>query len=164
MKRWIWIPVCSLVLLVPVLVFVSGARGFNGVVHSIESRYHVRAHRIPLMGLVSTVAWAASHGGVAHLHVAEFEHFTAAVNGNDLNRMVKSKLGRGWQPMVRETSRIGHRQTLVFSRPEGNRMGLFVLDYSGHELNVVQLSVNPDRLNESIAQYEHLRHHSSKSD
>jgi len=35
-------------------------------------------------------------------------------------------------------------------------MGLFILDLEGHELDVVQVSVDPDHLNQSIAQYRHL--------
>jgi hypothetical protein len=59
--------------------------------------------------------------------------------------------------MVRETSRNGNEQTLIFVHPEGKRMGLFVVDYDGHELDVVQLSVDPDHLNNQLGQYEH--HH-----
>ena len=48
-------------------------------------------------------------------------------------------------------------QTLIFMHPEGNRMGLFVVDLDGNELDVVQVSVDPDHLNQSIGQYSH--HH-----
>ena len=33
-------------------------------------------------------------------------------------------------------------------------MGLFVVDLDGNEMDVVQVSVDPDHLNESIGQYE----------
>jgi hypothetical protein len=44
---------------------------------------------------------------------------------------------------------------LIFSHPEGNRMGHFILDLDGAELNVVQVSVDADRLNETILKYKH---------
>ena len=45
------------VLLIPVVVLAAGGDGgFNGVVSSIESRYHVHATRIPFMGLVSLIS------------------------------------------------------------------------------------------------------------
>jgi hypothetical protein len=160
MNRHFWIPVGCAALCVAVIVpwvalAAGGEGGFDGVVNSIESRYHAHATRIPFLGLASLVAGTATHGGVAGVQVAEFEHFSAPVDGSELDRMVREKLGQGWEPMVRETSRHGGEQSLIFAHPEGKRMGLFVLDLNGHELDVVQVSVDPDRLNETIGKYKH---------
>jgi hypothetical protein len=145
-------------LLIPVVVLAgNGEGGFDGVVRSIENRYHAHATRIPFLGLISLVSRKATHEGVGDLHVAEFDNFSAPVDGDELNRMVEEKLGQGWERIIRETSRGGHEQTLIFTHPEGNRMGLFVLDLDGHELDVVQVSVDPDHLNDSIGQHDH--HH-----
>ena len=159
MKHLLWIPLCMVALAVPAVVLAGsgGEGGFDAVVHSIESRYHQHATRIPFLGLVSLVAHGATHGGVNNLHVAEFDEFHANIDGNDLNNLVESKIGAGWERMIRETSRHGSEQTLVFMRPEGRRMGLFVVDLDGNEMDVVQVSVDPDHLNDSIAQYSH--HH-----
>lgn len=161
MRIWLWLPLCTVAAVVLLVAMAPRETGFNGVVGSIENRYHAHATQIPMMGLLSTMALGATHGGVGDVHVAEFEHFSAPVDGDELDRMVGDRLGGGWDRMIRETSRNGSQQTLIFSRPEGSRMGLFVVDLESHELNVVQVSVNPDRLNESIAQYEH---HSVRSD
>jgi len=148
--------VCAVALTVPVAVLASGCeRGFNGVVGAIEVQYHVRATRIPFMGLISLVARKASHGAAANLHVAEFENFTANVDGQELDRMVEEKLGEGWERVVRETSRTGHDQTLVFMRPEGDRMGLFVVDKSGNGMDVVEVSVDPRHADDDIGRYAH---------
>ncbi|MGA9061639.1 MAG: hypothetical protein WB341_08230 [Terracidiphilus sp.] len=160
MNRHFFIPLgCAalvIAVVVPWVVFAGGGEGgFDGVVSSIESRYHVRATRIPFLGLVSLIAGRATHGGVAGVHVAEFEHFSAPVDSEELNRMVEEKLGQGWERMIRETSRKGNEQTLIFAHPEGRRMGLFVLDLDGNELDVVQVSVDPDRLNDTVGKYEH---------
>lgn len=158
MRRYLWVLICFVALLVPVAVLAgSGEGGFDGVVSSIESRYHVRATRIPFLGVISLISQGATHDGVRGLHVAEFEHFRGPVDGEELNRMVEEKLGAGWERMIRETSRHGDEQTLIFTRPEGQRMGLFVLDLDGHELDVVQVSVDPDHLNQNVGRYEH--HH-----
>jgi hypothetical protein len=148
---------CAAVIVPWVALAAGGGGGFDGVVSSIESRYHAHATRIPFLGLASLVAGTATHGGVAGVHVAEFEHFSASVDGSELDRMVEEKLGQGWEPMVRETSRHGGEQTLIFAHPEGKRMGLFILDLNGHELDVVQVSVDPNRLNETVGKYGH--HH-----
>jgi hypothetical protein len=155
-----WIPLgCALLCVAIVVPWVAraagGEGGFDGVVDSIESRYHAHATRIPFLSLASLVSRAATHGGVGGIHVAEFEQFSAPVDGEELNRMVEQKLGSGWGRMIRETSRHGGEQTLIFAHPEGNQMGLFVLDLDGHELDVVQVSVDPDRLNETIVKYQH---------
>ena len=91
------------------------------------------------------------------MHVAEIEDFNADVDGEELNKLVSEKLGAGWERVIRETSRKGSDQTLIFMRPEGSRMGMFVLDLGGHEMDVVQMSVDPDHLSEKIMQYDHHR-------
>jgi len=163
--RPVWmVPIALAVLAVPVAVLAgSGEGGFDGVVHSIEGRYHVHATRIPFLGLMSFVARKATHGGVGNLHIATFESFQGPVDGDELNAMVEQKLGAGWERMIRETSRHGCEQTLIFIRPEGPRMGLFVLDADGHELDVVQVSVDPAHLDDDIGHYRH-RHWEADDD
>jgi hypothetical protein len=162
-KLW-FIPVVCVVLVVPpaVVLASSGEGAFDGVVSSIEGKYHVHATRIPFMGLVSLSSHKATHGGVSGMHVAEIENFQAPVDGEELNRMVEQKLGAGWERMIRETSRNGKEQTLIFVHPEGNRMGMFIVDKDGNEMDVVQISVDPDHLNQSIGQYEHPHHDGEK--
>jgi hypothetical protein len=160
MKRFVFVLVCFVALLVPVAVLASGGEGgFDGVVRCLEVKYHVRANRIPFMGLISMISRKATRGGVSNMHVAEFEDFSAAMDGEDLNRMVEEKLGPEWERVVRETSRYGESQTLIFMHPEGARMGLFVLDSSGRELDVVQISVDPAHLNDKLNEYQHHSRH-----
>lgn len=159
MRRLLFIPVCFVALLVPVVVLAGGGEGgFDGVVRTIETKYHVRATRIPFVGLISFVSRKATHGGVSNLHFAEFEYFSTAMDREELNQLVESRLGSGWERVIRETSRDGENQTLIFMRPEGARMGLFVVDTDGHDLNVVQVSVDPNHLNETINRYDHHYH------
>jgi hypothetical protein len=158
MKRLLLIPVCFFALAVPVVVLANGARGgFDGVVASIEERYHVHAERIPFLGFISFISRKATQGGVSGVHVAEIDNFQADVDGDELNKIVEEKLGGGWERVIRETSRKGSDQTLIFMHPEGQRMGLFVVDLAGREMDVVQVSVDPDHLNESIGKYDHHR-------
>lgn len=160
MRRLLWIPVCAVALIAPVAVLAGGDSGFNSVVSSIESRYHAHATRIPLMGAMSLIAHKTSHGGVSGVHIAEFDNFQEHVDGDELNDLVEQKLGQGWERMIRETGKKGpdgtsREQTLIFAHPEGDRMGLFVLDLDGNELDVVQVSVDPAHLNETVSKYDH---------
>ena len=165
MRRLILIPVCFVALAVPVVVLANGVQGgFDGVVSSIETRYHVHAQRIPFLGLISFISHKASEGGVSGLHVAEIDNFHADVDGEELNSLVQQKLGEGWERMIRETSRKGNSQTLIFVHPEGRKMGMFVLDLDGNEMDVVQMSVDPNHLSQSIGKYEHHQHDGDKND
>jgi len=157
MKRLWLIPVALCVVLIPAAVVLAsnGGSGFDGVVRSVEIRYHVHATRIPFMGLLSLISRKATHGGVSGMHVAEIENFTEQVDGDELNRMVEEKLGAGWERIIRDTSRHGAEQTLIFVHPDGERMGMFIVDKDGNEMDVVQISVDPDHLNESIGKYQH---------
>lgn len=159
MRRFVFFLVCAVACIVPVVVLASGGEGsgFDGVVRSIEHRYHVRATRMPFLGVISLFSGASTRGGVNNLHLAQFENSSLPLDGEDLTRMVEEKLGPSWARVVRETSRGGQEQTLVFMRPEGARMGLFVLDSDSGELDVVEVSVNPDRLNATVSQYTHHR-------
>lgn len=158
MKRFILFPVCFVALAVPVVVLASGAQGgFDSVVNTIEARYHVHAQRIPFLGFISFVSHKASSESVSGVHVAEIDDFQGGVDGEELNHLVTEKLGAGWERVIRETGHKGSNQTLIFMHPEGKRMGLFVVDLDGGEMDLVQVSVDPDHLNESIGKYEH--HH-----
>jgi hypothetical protein len=159
MRRLVLIPICFMALAVPVVVLAGGTQGgFDGVVSSIESRYHVHAQRIPFLGLISLISHKATNGGVNGMHVAEIDDFHADVDGEELNKMVEQKLGSEWERVIRETSRKGNSQTLIYMHPEGSRMGLFVLDLDGQEMDVVQISVDPNHLNENLGKYEHHHH------
>lgn len=165
MRRFVFVLVCFVALVVPVAVLASGGQGgFDGVVEALETKYHVHATRIPFLGLISFVSHKATEGGVSNMHVAEFEGFHQSMDGEELNRLVEEKLGAGWQRMIRETKRGGEEQTLIFVHPEGARMGMFVLDADGSDLDVVQISVDPDHLNQSIGKYEHHRNADADGD
>jgi hypothetical protein len=169
MSRHFFIPLaCALLcvaIVVPWMARVSAAEdGFNGVISAIEHRYHVHATRIPFMFLASIVSREATNGGVAGVRVAEFEHFDKYADGEELNRMVEEKLGSGWARMIRSTSRHGNEQTLIFAHPDGPRMGVFVLDLDGREMDVVEVSVDPDHLNETIGKYDHRDRDGQESD
>ena len=69
--------------------------------------------------------------------------------------MVAEKLGRDGSASFAPQAASGNEQTLIFARGEGNRMGLFVLDLDGNEMDAVQVSVDPDRLNDTIDKYDH---------
>jgi len=154
-----WVPVGLAAVMTPAILLAAGGAGSSGgfdeVVHSIEQHYHVHATRIPFMGLISFIAGRSTHGGVRGLHVAEIEHFEGPVDGEELTALVQQHAGTGWQRMVRETSRGGVEQSLIYVRPEGDHLGMLIVERDTHEMNIVQLSMNPDKLSDEIDKHHH---------
>jgi hypothetical protein len=107
------------------------------------------------MGLVSLIAGHATGGGVKSLHVAEIENFKGHVDGAELNALVAERVGPGWKRMVRETSKSGEEQSLIYVKPEGSRIGMLVVDLDHHDLNLVQMSLDPNKLSEEIMNHHH---------
>jgi len=157
-------------IMTPAVLLAAGGsgQGFDSVVHGIESRYHAHATRIPFMGLMSGIAGIATHGGVHNLHVATFEHFRGdgdnQVDGAELLSLVEQHAGGGWSRMIRETSRGGEEQTLIYVRPEGKQVGMMVVDLDHNELDVVEISMNPSQLMKQAREHSHHHHDADNSD
>jgi len=175
-------------IMTPAILLAAGGsrgQGFDAIVRTIELRYHAHATRIPFMGLISGVAGIATHGGVRGLHVAEFEHFRregdAPMDGEEFNALVEQHVGPGWQRIIRETTREagagtgsesssdrqGHarsEQTLIYIRPDGNQVAMLVVDLDRENLDIVQLSVNPDHLMEQMDEHRHRHHDESPTE
>lgn len=178
-KATLWsmilVPVAIAAIMTPAILLAASGRvrseqGFDAIVRTVELRYHARATKIPFMGMVSGIAGIATHGGVHGLHVAEFEHFradeTGAFDGAEFNDLVERHVGPEWQRMIRETSRGGDGQrgdqTLIYVRADGKNVGMLVVDLDSNDLDIVQLTVNPDHLMDQIN--EHRHHHDSEGD
>ena len=126
----------------------ASSQGFDSVVSAVEHRYAVHAQRVPLMGLVNLCAWGASGGGVKGMHVAEFDNLTLDKD-DDLNRLLREKLGDRWQPFVIERQANGE-QDIIYVQPHGDFVRMFIADYSGKELDLVRLELNGDRLQQWV--------------
>lgn len=171
-----WLTIAGLPLglaavMTPAVLLAAGGGvvggGFDSLVHGIESRYHAHATRIPFLGLMGGVAGIATHGGVHNLHLATFEDFkdidNKPVDGTELLSLVEQRAGGGWTRMIRETTRDSNEQTLIFVRPEGKQVGMLVVDLDHHELDVVQISMNPDQLMKEVREHRHHDHDSDEA-
>jgi len=165
------LPIGLAAIMTPAVLFaatiVDYGAGFDSIVHDIEHRYHAHPTRIPFMGVISGIAGIATHGGVHNLHIATFENFKGdgdkQVDGAELLALVENHSGGGWSRMIRETSRNGDEQTLIYTRPEGKHIGMLVVDLEPHELDLVELSMNPDQLMKEAREHTH-HHHDADTD
>ena len=159
----IGMPLGLAAIMTPAVLLAAGGAGggFDAIVHGIESRYHAHATRIPFLGLVSGIARISTHGGVRNLHLATFENFNPSdkpVDGDELLGLVEQRTGKGWSRMIRETTRGGEQQTLIYVRDEGKQVGMLIVDLDHHELDIVEVSVNPDHLMQEARERSHHHH------
>lgn len=172
----ILVPVAIAAIMTPAILLAAGGgagQGFDAIVRTIEVRYHAHATKIPFMGLISGIAGISTHGGVRGLHIAEFEHFRAeddthAFDGAEFNELVEKHVGPGWQRMIRETSREHggehNDQTLIYVRPDGKNVAMLVVDLDKNDLDIVQISMNPDQLMDQVNEHRHHRGSSHEDD
>lgn len=147
-----------------VVVAAGRPAGFDGMVHAVEVRYHVQATRIPFMGFASAISNVATHGGVGHVQIATFEDFKQDVNGNELAGMAEANLGPGWTRMIRETHNPGREQTLIYSRPDGNKMEMLVVDLDSKEMDIVSVAINPKYLSRFMDEHSHAGREGKSTD
>lgn len=149
-------------VLVASLLSVEGCSAANhdvdAVVTGVEQRYSIRAHQVPMMGLIGFCARMYSHGGVKGMHIAEFEHLQQA-NPVELFSLVQARLGGEWQPIVKEhAQRQGNEHgglSVIFARPSGRSMQLLVAEYDNGELELVRMGIDGAALSKWIDEREH---------
>jgi hypothetical protein len=127
-------------------------RDFRDIVRMMSDELHAKPTRIPLFGLVNTVAFVARPAGVKHLDLAVFENIDGHSLASDLRSKMDRVVGRGWKPFVQVMSqRAGREMVLVYMKPEGRNCQLLVTTLERNEATVIQLNLNPDGLQKWIA-------------
>jgi hypothetical protein len=130
---------------IPVVALASSAHDFDAVVSAVELRYSARAERVPMMGFVNFCAWVATGGGVKGMRVAEIDNLPTAPDSEELQKLVRDSLGPNWQPFV--TDREGNGEvSVIYVQPAGGSMRMMIADYENHELDLVRIEINGDRL------------------
>jgi hypothetical protein len=133
------------VVAIPVIALASPPHDFDAVVSAVENRYSAHAQRVPLMGFVNFCAWVSTGGGVKGMRIAEFENLPTAPDSAELETIVRDSLGPDWRPFV--TDRQGNGEvSVIYVQPVGGSMRMMIADYENHELNLVRIEINGDRL------------------
>lgn len=148
----------AILVLAPFAV-CAAEHDFDGVVAAVEQHYSVHAERVPMMGLISFCAHAATLGGVKGMRIAEFDHFALSEDPAVLQRVVSDSLGSDWRPFVTDRSANGSL-SFIFVRPEGNDLRMLIADYDHGELDIVRMELNADRIQRWMRDPEDSAHHS----
>jgi hypothetical protein len=134
---------------------------FGKIVHHIEANYHVhRQHRF-VMGLAGFTVKFWHIAGVKSLKGAIFENqrFTNAASDTRFDEVVRAAMDSGWQPLVQSWDRHTGERTYIYAQDLGKDMKVLVVTLESNEAIVLQVKVDPTKLDEFIEETSPGGHH-----
>ncbi|HEY3054604.1 MAG TPA: hypothetical protein VGK31_01600 [Thermoanaerobaculia bacterium] len=128
--------------LLTLLLAVPAHAGFDDIVYALESRLG-HSTWIPFFGLARSVVRIAHPEGVHDVQLAVFDG-KGALDPLELERLMNTRVGRDFTPLVRVRSRHQHEATLIYARPLRGYLELMVLSSDGDDTVLVRVVVDPD--------------------
>lgn len=133
---------------------------FNSVVKAVESHYGIRRTHIPMMGLA--LKFSPDHQARS-LKLAIFESRPESGDLSDLPQVVASKLGPEWSPFVRVWSRRDRESVVIYAKPSGKGMRLFIACLDPEDSVVMSVDADEMSLREWINEPERMVHRTANS-
>jgi hypothetical protein len=127
---------------------------FGRIVQHIETQYHVhRQHRF-VMGFAGLVVKFYHFAGVKGFKGAIFENqqFLNTASDGRFDEVVRAAMNSGWQPMVQSWDRHTGEKTYIYAQNAGKDMKVLVVNLEPNEAVVLQVKVDPEKLNEFVRQ------------
>ena len=128
---------------------------FHQLQAAVETRWHGQEERIPMQWLISGAAGMYTHGGVSRLRLAQMHGLPEEIDGGELEAMAAREMDSGWTRIVRETSRTGRDQSLIYVKPEGKRLAMMVVSFDHGEMDMVEMAIHPEELSQQMHHWEH---------
>ena len=131
---------------------------FGKIVHHIEVNYHVHRQHRWVMGLAGFTVKVWHIAGVKSFKGAIFENqpFVNAASDTRFDEVVRAAMDSGWQPLVQSWDRHSGERTYVYAQEVSSKKGrdlkLLVVNLEPNEAIVVQVKVDPQKLNAFIEQ------------
>ncbi len=155
-----------LLMIVVMAAFLAPQQGFakddfGKIVQHIEVTYHVhRQHRF-VMGMAGFVVKFWHVAGVKNFKGAIFENqpFVNAASDRRFDEVVRAAMDSGWQPMVQEWDRHTGERTYIYAQDLGKDLKMLVVSLESNEAVVIQVKVNPDKLEDFVREAGVGRHH-----
>jgi hypothetical protein len=130
---------------------------FGKIVHHIEVNYHVHRQHRWVMGLAGFTVKVWHIAGVKSFKGAIFENqpFVNAASDTRFDEVVRAAMDSGWQPLVQSWDRHTGERTYIYaqevSSKNGKDMKVLVVSLESNEAVVLQVKVDPNKLNDVIA-------------
>src|SRR5579864_4627685 len=138
-------------------LFVPGQKAFarddfGKIVHHIEANYHVHRQHRWVMGLAGFTVKVWHIAGVKSFKGAIFENqpFVNAASDTRFDEVVRAAMDSGWQPLVQSWDRHTGERTYIYAQDLGRDMKLLVVSLESNEAVVLQVKVDPKKLDEFI--------------
>jgi hypothetical protein len=141
---------------------------FGEIVHHIEGNYHVHRQHRWVMGLAGFTVKVWHIAGVKSFKGAIFENqpFVNAASDTRFDEVVRAAMDSGWQPLVQSWDRHTGERTYIYaqdvSSKKGSDLKLLVVNLESNEAVVLQVKVDPKRLNDFIEE-TNAGHHRNRS-
>ena len=152
---------CVALSLAPDVVY---ADDFGHIVHHIEASYHVHRNYRFLFGFAGMVVRCWHVAGVKSIKLAYFEN--QHLDGTDADKRLDEIVARasrsGWQPMVRSVSRRSGEHVYVYAQNADSDVKLLVVNVEPNEAEVIQVKLDPKKLEEFIDENVHDHGHSAR--
>jgi len=129
---------------------------FGRIVHHIEANYHVHRQHRWVMGLAGFTVKFWHFAGVKSFKGAIFENqpFMNAASDTRFDEVVRAAMDSGWQPLVQSWNRHTGERTYIYaqdvSSKKGSDMKLLVVSLEPNEAVVLQVKVDPRKLDDFI--------------
>jgi len=125
---------------------------FGRIVHHIEANYHVHRQHRWVMGLAGFTVKFWHIAGVKSFKGAIFENqpFVNAASDTRFDEVVRAAMDSGWQPLVQSWDRRTGERTYIYAQDLGKDMKVLVVSLESNEAVVLQVKVNPEKLNEFV--------------
>lgn len=119
--------------------------GFSDVARAIDSRRGVNRVWIPFLGLARFAVWVVQPKGVHDFQLATFEG-AGNFDARELQQILHTKIGPGYQPLVRTWSKRSRDWSFIYVKPAQNskRLELVVLSRDGEDTVLVRVEVDAE--------------------
>jgi len=126
---------------------------FKMLVQHVESHYHAKRLRIPLLGLANFAVKIVRPKGVKGFKLAVFEDqdFSPQPGDRRFETTIRGVLPLEWQPLVCVRSRGGER-TYIYAREDGKDIKLLVVTLGPRNAVVIEAKLNPKSLMNDLDQ------------
>lgn len=134
---------------------------FGRIVHHIEANYHVHRQHRWVMGLAGFTIKFWHIAGVKSFKGAIFENqpFVNAVSDTRFDEVVRAAMDSGWQPLVQSWDRNTGERTYIYAQDLGKDMKVLLVNLESNEAVVLQVKVDPKKLNNFIEETNAGHHH-----
>jgi hypothetical protein len=136
------------------------ADDFGDIVHHIEARYHAHRNYRFLMAFAGFTVKLWDGTGVKDVKIAYFENQNLFQSDPDteLDDILRTTGKTGWRQMLKSVSRRRGQRSYIYAQPSGKDMKLLVVNVEHNEAEVIQVKINPDKMERFIGEHQHHGH------